>query len=174
MDYLTKPTSRWKLRRLAPVFRQLFDVDEDSKFPVLDALERVRDVFRGCWYEIVNDSDLPADTPAQCKLIEDESFIIQIKQSVYDGAYLYDIGAFRGHILHEIVHVFLYKIGFTPVYTRSFENEEIPAYRSVEWQTKALTGEIMMPYHATRGMCRSDIMQRYGVSKGFALYRQTY
>lgn len=181
MDYLTQPTSRKELRAMAPFFRELFGLEEASCVPVLSILERLPDVFRGCCYEVVEDNALPPDTPARCKVIDEDSFQIQIKESVYDGAYrrgtgVYrkGIGAYRGFILHEIVHVFLYKIGFKPVFTRSFEKSQMPAYFSVEWQTKALTGEIMMPYEETRGMRVEDIMEEYGVSKGFALYRQSY
>ena len=174
MDYLTKPTSRIALRQLAPFVRALFGVDSHSKFPVLDALEKLPDVFPGSLYTIVQDYYLPADTPARCRPDEDGNFVIEIKESVYNGAYYKNIGAYRGFIMHEICHIFLYKVGFTPIYTRSFENNRIPAYCSVEWQTKALCGEIMMPYAETRGMCRDMIISTFGVSKGFAEYRLTY
>lgn len=174
MDYMTKPTSRKALRQMAFILRKLFGVEQDSEFPVLDALEKLRDVFPGSYYVIVENTKLPADTPARCKVDGDSNFVIEIKQSVYDGAYSKRIGAYRGFIMHEICHVFLYKVGFTPIYTRSFENNKIPAYCSVEWQTKALCGEVMMPYYATKGMDADEIISRFGVSKGFAETRLTY
>ncbi len=174
MDYLTKPTSRKALRQMAPFVRRIFGVDPTSEFPVLDALERLPDVFPGSRADILPDKKLPPGIPARCKPDDDGNFVIEIKESVYDGAYSKHIGAYRGFIMHEICHIFLYKVGFTPVYTRSFENNEIPAYCSVEWQTKALCGEVMMPYEATIGMDTYAIMERYGVSKGFAESRQKY
>ena len=174
MDYMTKPTSRYALRQIAPFVRELFGVDPSSEFPVLDALEKVPDVFPGSGFAIVPDDSLPKDTPARCRPDEDGNFLIEIKESVYDGAYNKHIGAYRGFIMHEICHIFLYKIGFTPIYTRSFENYEIPAYCSVEWQTKALCGEIMMPYEETKGLSCERIISTYGVSKGFATMRSTY
>ncbi len=36
----------------------------------------------------------------------------------------------------------LFWIGFTPVSTRAFGDDEIEPFRSVEWQAKALTGEV--------------------------------
>ena len=174
MDYMTKPTSRKELRRIAPFLRKLFGVDETGEFPVLEALEQLNDVFPGTLYTVLYDGDMPVDTPARCRPDDEGNFIIEIKESVYNGAYYKRIGAYRGFIMHEICHVFLYKIGFTPIYTRSFENKEIPAYCSVEWQTKALCGEVMMPYNATIGMDRDTIMRTYGVSKGFADTRLSY
>lgn len=174
MDYMTKPISRYGLRQMSRFFRALFNVDETSKFPVLEALEKLYDIFPGCSFFIVEDEKLPADTPARCRPDDEGNFVIEIKKSIYDGAYFKGIGAYRGFILHEICHIFLYKIGFTPILTRSFENNEIPAYCSVEWQTKALCGEVMMPYEATKGMDRNTIVKEYGVSKGFAETRLRY
>ena len=174
MDYYTKPTSRNALREMARYVRRIFGVDQHSRFPVLDALEIVGDKFPGSSFIVVRDSELPVDTPAMCKHDSDGIFTIEIKESVYNGAYKKDIVAYRGFIMHEICHVFLYSVGFTPIYARSFENNTLPAYCSVEWQTKALCGEVMMPYEATIGMDTEQIMKEYGVSKGFAEKRQTY
>ena len=159
---------------MAPIVRELFGVDKSSAFPVLEALEKLPDIFPGSLYMVVSDGCLPLDTPARCKMDDDGNFVIEIKQSVYNGAHYKAIGAYRGFIMHEICHIFLYKIGFTPVYTRSFDNNKIPAYCSVEWQTKALCGEVMMPYEETKEMCRDEIIKKYGVSKGFAEKRLSY
>jgi hypothetical protein len=50
----------------------------------------------------------------------------------------------------------------------------MPLYCSVEWQVKALTGEIAMPYEETKEMSVPEIMKKYNVSKGFAKKRQRY
>lgn len=57
---------------------------------------------------------------------------------------------------------------------RSFNNNELPAYVSVEWQAKALCGEVMMPYEATKNMSTEEIVNKYGVSKSSAQYRKKY
>ncbi len=174
MDYMTKPTSRAFLRSLAPVVRKLFDAPERGPFPVLEALEKVPDIFEGSSFCIVDDDDMPRTTPARCTPNDDGGFMIEIKESVYKGAYYDRIGAYRGFICHEICHLFLFSIGFTPIYERSFNNNEIPAYCSVEWQTKALCGEVMMPYEETKYMCPDELISSYWVSKGFAWKRQDY
>lgn len=174
MDYMTKPTSRAILRRLAPYVRKLFGVSANGLFPVLYALEQVPDVFEGSSYVVVEDNKMPQTTPARCTPKEGGGFLIEIKDSVYKGAYEKEIGAYLGFICHEICHIFLFEIGFTPIYERSFENNQIPAYMSVEWQAKALCGEVMMPYEETRFMGTNQIMDIYRVSKGFAQKRQSY
>lgn len=173
MDYQTKPTSRKKLRLWSKVFRSLFDLEANAPIPVLQILERVPDVFKGTTIEIFEDNKLPFDIPARCKLVKSGNFAIEIKRSIYDGAYK-NIGWCRGVICHEICHVFLYQIGFTPIWERSFENNELPAYCSVEWQTKALCGEVMMPYEQTKNMTENEIIEKYNVSRGFAQTRQRY
>lgn len=174
MDYLTKPTNREELRLLSVLFRKMYGVNHTQAFPVLEALERIPDVFPGTVVKIVQDKELPMNIPARCFPNEDGDFTIEIKESIYQGAYKKSIGAYRGHICHEMAHVFLYKMGFTPIFNRQFKNREIKPYESMEWQAKALAGEIMMPYEDIANMSVKDIMNIYGVSKGFAKTRQNY
>lgn len=174
MDYLTKPTDRKSLRALAKIFREIFEVPQNEYFPVLDALELMPNKMPGVIIEIVADSDLPFNVPAQCELQPNENFIIKIKESVYNGAYEKNIGAYRDHILHEMCHMFLYRIGFTPILQRNFDKEVNKKYESVEWQAKALCGEIMMPYEESQNMTTTEIVKCYGVSKSQALYRKKY
>lgn len=172
MDYKTKPTSRKDLRRYSRFVRQLFDVPETGSFPVLQALDRVGTVFKGCGYVVVEDHCLPPQTMCRCVPNSTGGFVIEIKQSVYDGAYEKQIGAFLGFICHEICHIFLFKIGFTPVYERSFADNTIPAYCSVEWQAKALCAEVMIPFDESDGMGIHEICDIYHCSKAFAEARR--
>lgn len=67
MDFQTKPTSRIQLRCLSRLLRDLFDIPHTGIFPVLKVLDRISDVFPGSRYEIVDDSQMPASTMADCK-----------------------------------------------------------------------------------------------------------
>lgn len=109
---------------------------------------------------------------AQCTPNDTGGFTIEIKESVYVGAYKNQTGAFLGFICHEICHVFLFEVGFTPIYARSFAEGEVPAYCSVEWQAKALCAEVMLPYEETRGMKPKELVDTYHVSKAFATKRR--
>lgn len=172
VDYLTEPVSRLKLRELSLVFRDLFDVSPNEKFPVLDALERFSSVFRNSYYEVVEDSELSPKVPAKCELLDDGGFKIVIKESVYKGA-ARDIGAYRDHIVHEMCHAFLNSVGLRPNFERAF-TKNYPRYMSAEWQAKALCGEVMMPFDATNGMSERDIVKKFGVSHSEAKYRKRY
>ncbi len=171
MDYETKPTSREDLRRYACILRRIFNVPQTGAFPVLEILDHIPDIFEDSNYIIVEDKDLPAKTMAQCTPNNAGGMTIEIKRSVYEGAYKYNIGAFRGFICHEICHIFLFSIGFTPIYTRSFDDGVLPAFRSVEWQAKALCGEVMIPYEESRGMKVKTVQEIYQVSEAFAKHR---
>ena len=172
MDYQTKPTSREDLRVYAKYMRRLFGAEETGAFPVLKALDQLSDVFDGSNYEIVEDQELSPNTMARCRINDNGGYTIEIKETVYNGAYEHQTGAFLGFICHEICHVFLFTIGFTPVFERSFENNELPAYCSVEWQAKALCAEVMIPYDESCGMDESEIINKYHCSKAFAKHRR--
>lgn len=171
MDYETKPTCRKDIRKIASIMRAVFEVCPTGRFPVLEILDKIPDVFRGSNYVIVDDHELPSKIMAQCTPNDAGGFTIEIKKTVYMGAYEKHIGAFLGFICHEICHLFLFYIGFTPIYARSFEEGTIPAYRSVEWQAKALCGEVMIPFDESRGMTAKELQQTYQVSESFAKYR---
>lgn len=171
MDYETKPLTREDIRRLAPIFREIFGVVNEGPFPVLEALEKVPFIFPDCDFSIVENNMLPTTTPARCKPNEKGGFVIEIRDEIYRGAYEKRIGAYLGHICHEIAHIFLFNIGYVPEYNRSLKNKKIEPFRSVEWQAKALTGEVMIPYEETKGLSWRTIMDDYHVSKSAAKYR---
>ena len=81
MDYKTKPTSRRDLRRYAEYFRKLFDVPPNGPFPVLLALDKIRDIFQGCDYIILDDSHFSPRTMARCVPNAEGGFTIEIKDS---------------------------------------------------------------------------------------------
>lgn len=172
MDYKTKSTSRKDLRAYSKYVRKLFDVPQTGPFPVLEVLDKISDVFVGSGYQIVEDDRMPPQTMARCIPNDKGGFTIEIKETIYVGAYEKQIGAFLGFICHEICHVFLFYIGFTPIFERSFEPNELPAYCSVEWQAKALCAEVMIPFEESRNMKPTEIERTYHVSKAFAKNRQ--
>ena len=174
MDYKTKPMSRKVVRFLSQILREIFDVDLSGPFPILDVIEQLPDKFENTNFEIVDDDKLPVNNPARCFQNAAGGFTIQIKESVYKGAYKNQTGAYRDHITHELCHVFLYNIGFTPIMDRSYDDKELKAFESVEWQAKALCGEVMMPYEETKGLSTYEIMNIYGVSEAQACYRKRY
>ena len=174
MDYETKPTNRSELRLFAKLFRTICGFSMDEPIDPVALLDRLPELegFEDVRYEIVYNDILPGNVPAQCEKTED-GYLIQIKESVYNGAYEKRTGGHRMHIIHEIMHPFADKLGFKPIFSRQL-TKETPPYRRLEWVVMALAGEVMMPYESTKGMGMEGIMEKYGVSKSAAQKRLTY
>ena len=174
MDYETKPTSRTTVRLYAKLFRQIFGLSQNGPIDPIMLLDRLCEVFQNVSYEIVEKEELEPNVPASCFVTTNGGFIIQIADYVYEGAYERNTGGYRMHIMHEILHPYVYKLGFTPIYNRSVANKKIPAFKSVEWIVKAMAGEVMMPYEETIGLSETELMAKYGVSVDAARKRMKY
>ncbi len=172
MDYKTKPISRNDLRKLAALLRSILNIPDIGSFPVLDILDRLPDYFEHCNYTVEEDSSLPPQRMAQCVPNDQGGFTIEIKETVYNGAYKEQNSVFLGFICHEICHVFLFIIGYKPIYERCFGDRELRPFESVEWQAKALCGELMIPYEESKGLKKKEIVEKYHVSKEMAAYRR--
>lgn len=174
MDYETKATNRKELRLFAKLFRSICGLSDDEPVDPVALLDRLPDLegFEDVRYEIVYGNKLPGQVPAQCTKDED-GYLIEIKETVYRGAYINKTGGYRMHIMHEIMHPFADKLGFKPIFTRCV-TKDTPPYRRLEWIVMALAGEVMMPYEATKGMCEKELVETYGVSAKAAQKRLRY
>lgn len=174
MDYEIKPTSRKELRLYAKLFRSICGLSDNEPINPVLLLDRLPDLegFGDVRYEIVYNNNLPGKVPAQC-ITTENGYLIQIKDNVYNGAFERRVGGSRMHIMHEIMHVFLDKLGFTPIYSRQLTSD-IPPYRRLEWAVKAIAGEVMMPYEVTQGMSEKELVKNFGVSSSAAKKRLTY
>lgn len=172
MDYLTISMNRKEAITFGQMFRKEFGYDECSPFNPIEALERINSIFPQASVEVVEDNELESNVHADIIIDEENHFMIRIKNTVYVRAHDRNVGGYRMDITHEIVHLFLYLKGYKPLDgTQSFENNILPAYESIEWQTKAVAGEVMIPYEATVGMEVDEIIEKYHVSRAAAEYR---
>ena len=174
MDYEIKPTSRHDLRLYARLFRSICGFTDDEVIDPVWLLDRLQDLegFEDVRYEIVYNNNLPGTVPAQC-ITTEGGYLIQIKESVYLGASEKKTGGHRMHIMHEIMHAFLDKLGFKPIFSRQL-TKDTPAYCRLEWAVMAIAGEVMMPYEATKGLTEKELMKEYGVSQSAAKKRLKY
>lgn len=176
MDYEIKPVKREHMRDFAKLFRKICGLSDDEAIEPVELLETLPDLedFEDVSYEVVYNNKLEGSVPTQC-IMSVEGYLIQIKESVYNGAYEKRTGGHRMHIVHEIMHVFLDKLGVKPISDKPIQKKDnIPAFKSLEWAVQALAGELMMPYEATKGMSVEEIMKKYGVSKNAAKKRLMY
>lgn len=173
MDYKTKSTTRYELRMIAKAFDILYGTEGVLYKPVVELLDKTTDIMPFVHYEIVDDDKFEINIPARGYFDSKGNYTIEVKEYIYLGA-IQGIGAYRGIIMHEIFHPFLYMMGFVPLYERNFKDGELNPYESVEWQVKAITGEYMMNYNATKDLSIDEIIKQCGVSRGFAKKRKTY
>ena len=106
MDYMVgKTAKRIELRVLAKLFRTIFDLPASGSVDPILLLDKLHDteLFSDVDYEVVYNNALGKTVPAQC-VITDTGYLIQIKESTYNGAYEKGTGGNRMHIMHEIVH----------------------------------------------------------------------
>ncbi len=170
MDYKTKSISRESLRDLAVIFRRIFRCRKKYFFDVITAFEQISLILPMITTSVVEDFEIEGNVPARCITDYNGSYLIEIKNSVYEGA-LNGVGGYRAHILHEMCHAFLCIIGFTPILDCSFGNRDLKPFESMEWQAKALCGEILMPYKATENLSIEEIMRKCKVSNDSAKLR---
>lgn len=174
MDFVIKATNRYELRLYSRLFRSICGFTEDEPIDPVELLDRLPDLegFGDVRYEVVYNNVLPGNVPARC-IPDDSGYLIQIKESVYLGALEKKTGGYRMHIMHEIMHSFLDKLGYHPIYERQL-TKETPVYCRLEWAVKAIAGEVMIPYNTTMDMSEKDIISYYGVSPAAAKKRKTY
>lgn len=170
-DAVTKPISRLKLRELATKYRKIFGYGPNDRIDPIRDLERIGEFINPrLAYSIVDNDELPRNIHGSFTLTPEGGSIL-IKESVYDGARKRKVGGYRMDICHEICHAILAEEGYVPIAQRDIAGKKTVAFCSCEWQAKALAGEIMIPYEATKGMTSKEIMAKYGVSKEAAEYR---
>lgn len=56
------------------------------------------------------------------------------------------------------------------IYTRAVKEKSIPAYKSMEWQAKALCGEVMIPYERCKNYSLNEIIEKTQSSTEQAKY----
>lgn len=171
MDHRTSKASRQELRSLAKRFRKDLDYTQDEPFDPVNALDLFCYIYPQVHYEVVEDYELPNNVPSCCVTSVFCEYLIQIKESVYQGARIYKRGECRMDIVHEMAHAYLCMSGYEPLSLKEYEDCSLSPCESMEWQAKALAGEIMMPYEATKEMSELDIVRIYGVSESAAKLR---
>lgn len=172
MDFRTYPISREIIRQIAKEIRKLFKCTDNYYFDVINAIELVPIYFPNVTVEIVSDKDqelknVPSTTIPDMR----GNYCIKIKESIYEGAYLNNVGGYRNHIMHEISHVILFMLGYTPYFDRTYKNNELNPFESIERQAKALAGEVLIPFEATENLTIEEIIEKCKVSKDAAIKR---
>lgn len=167
MDYeASRGLSRKQIRELAIIFRRIFKI-KTLYFPVMKVLNALENKYPNNFYYLVEDDNLFEEgVMAHLDLEEEDLFCMHIRESVYEGA-LDGRRDYLGFICHEISHFLLvficgispkaYMVGNRVIYERTVNDRDIPKFKSMEWQAKALCGELMIPFDRCCYLTRKQI-----------------
>ena len=168
IDYETYPLSRNDLRFFTRVIRQKLNI-KVSKIPVIKLLDVFEQEY-GVLLSIEPDEEFEDKVVAYLTSESNGTHIIHVRNSVYDRACEGDKTCI-GFICHEMCHYFLIAwFGYTPIYGRTLGNKRIDRFRSMEWQAKALCGELMIPYDEFLDADIHEIMEKTDSSFSQARY----
>lgn len=181
MDYETSQIlNREQIRLISKFFRRMFKV-RTILFPVMKILDLLERKFsKNLYYYVDDDANFESNVMAALETEDDDAhFHIRIRQSVYDSALNGD-RASLGYICHEMCHfVLIFVFGIGPKqyvsadgisYARAVKEKSIPAYKSMEWQAKALCGEVMIPYERCKNYSLNEIIEKTQSSTEQAKY----
>ncbi|MGL4948812.1 MAG: ImmA/IrrE family metallo-endopeptidase [Anaeroplasmataceae bacterium] len=172
MDFKTKAITRDEIRYYADIIRNLFNSKDIYCFDVIHAFEMLPVIFDNVTTEIsLEDDPELSDIPSAIIPDSNGNYHIKIKESVYEGAHFDKVGGYRNHIMHEICHYFLFKFGYEPFMDTVYKNYELRAYESIEWQAKALAGEVLIPFELTKDLTQEQIEEKCKVSSEAAKIR---
>lgn len=166
MEYISEPMQRKTLREFAKIIRKKMCVEDIIYLPVVTILENIMPLlFPGFTYDIVRKSELPDNRHAETDVVNK---IVKIREDVYLGA-INGNGRDRMTIMHEIAHYILIVV-YGVKFARNFGGKDIRAYKSPEWQAKALAGEIMCPHNIIKSLSVEKVAKKCGVSISAAKY----
>lgn len=160
---IAEPISRKEIRNNARMIRFIDGSENEMFFDIVHFLEVVL-------YKIdptFNFRVLPKSEMGECHgLTFPDRNEIQIREDVYERAVNGD-GRDRMTMAHELGHL-LYHEKQNVSYAR-MKNNDIPAFRDPEWQADAFGGELLIPYHLTRGKDVEEVSRECKVSKKAAM-----
>lgn len=166
-DYFVEAKSRRELRKCAELVRKTFHLEDVVYFPIVQLLDVLGEIFESFSYEIVEDSELPANVHGDTDVTSGH---IRIKESVYNRA-CNGKGRDRMTIAHEICHyITLCVLGFK--LQRNFGGEEISTCNDPEWQAKCMAGELMISKRLVGNKSINEIVEACGVSENAASYQK--
>lgn len=156
---LSRPAIRVYVRQIHEMVRL-----EAPPFPIVRFAEKgLRELIPGYEFEVAGREEM-GDNHG---LTYPDDLLIKIREDVYDGA-CRGMGRDRLTIAHEVGHLLLHgRIGFA----RRVARDDIPAYRSSEWQANCFAGELLVPSWWVPGRTAGEVAAVCKVSEEAAAYQ---
>ena len=155
--------SRNDIRQKTLQLRKMFRLDQKFKFPIVKFMEMLP--------EFIEDFDFqiwPTYAMKNYHGLTMDNGLVVIREDVYIKA-ANDDGCARDTMAHELGHWFLHR--GKKAHAR-IANGPVPAYESPEWQAKAFSGELLVPFHLIdKSMTADEVARLCGVSRSAAAYQ---
>ncbi|WP_334178826.1 ImmA/IrrE family metallo-endopeptidase [Pseudoxanthomonas sp.] len=141
IDYEVSPTSRQALMQLAADIRNTLRIHAPY-FPILEVVEIVLPKVQGMEDFALTIGDM-TEMGADHGLTYTDRKEIRLREDVYEGVYR-GKGRDRFTLAHELGHLLLHA---NQAYQRNMRlAENIPPYKSAEWQANTFAGALLMPH----------------------------
>lgn len=148
-----KPMSRNGIRRFTKRIREIFGLENELYFPIVQVIEGIMPNL-GLNYEIVSAQEMGNTYGVTFT----SSGIMKIREDVYIGA-VNGNSRDRFTLCHELGHFLMH----SPERV-SFARGEVPKYMQPEWQANVFAGELMAPYDLVKDMSACEIAIKCGMS----------
>lgn len=146
IDYEVSPTNRAALMGLADSIRTFLRI-ETPFFPILQVVEVVFPRIAGMEDLVLTIGDM-AEMGDDHGLTFTDRKEIRLREDVYEGVHR-NRGRDRFTLAHELGHLMLHS---NQAYQRNMRlAQDIPPYRSAEWQANTFAGSLLMPYEYLKG-----------------------
>ena len=167
IDYKTWPLSRKQIRKISKIIRKDLNL-KGFKISIEDLMNKVSLKY-GVTFLVEEDKEFKSGVVCYFNIINSKAFI-HIRNSVYENACCDDHKSI-GFIIHEICHFYLIMIfKYYPIEAKQYKSRELINYRSMEWQAKALCGELMIPYESFKDKTIEEIVNETNSSFSQACY----
>lgn len=152
------------IEQLAEAIREVFALDDDPYFPVVEFLEwGLSQVTEGITFDVIT----PDGLGSRMGSVDTLQQVLYLREDVYERA-IKGKARDRFTVAHEIGHAVMH-VG---TLNRVESGTAVPAYRNPEWQANKFAAALLMPRQLIH-QCTStgEIVTKFGVSREAAHYR---
>lgn len=162
-EIVVPPLSRYDIRNIAKKFRERFGKGDKLFFPIVEVMEILAYYGKNFNLEYV-----PVNEMKNFHGLTLPDGTIKIREDVYERA-ANGNGMDRDTMAHELGHWLLHRGNKAHP---KLSGDKVPVYMSPEWQAKAFSGELLVPYDLIRpDMSEYDVANMCGVSISAARYQ---
>jgi Zn-dependent peptidase ImmA (M78 family) len=167
-DFKVAPRSWDEIAQICDRVREVLQLTNEPKFPIMEVLEDVLDHQLGLVrFEVGSNSEMGVTEGHTCPKGE----FIELREDVYRLA-CEDDGRSRFTAAHELGHFIMHTN--VPL-ARMAPNENVKPFRLSEAQANQFAAELLMPPRFFKaGDDEHEVMERHGVSRSAAIHRLSY